>query len=333
MTSPLIINKTEQLRNLISDSESIGIVVGENQSIDTMAAALGLYLALADSGKSVQIVSKREPIVELSNLVGIDKVRKSFEGKTKLLTISVPYREGEIEKVSYNIEEDKLNVNLFAEENGISFNEQDIEYIRKGSSPSLLITIGVATNEELREVANVDNTIKTIHIDTNPMSSLEGDVVLIDPSFSSLSEIVTEMALDLGLRLDIDASQNLLDGISYATRNFSLPATSAYAFEAAGYLMQNGARRKTREERKATSFSPQSQGQIQEIDREEQILDSLRQEQRKTPSVLKNERMRDFDMSSSDSGPIEEVERETGSDVPTDWFMPKVFKGSKKTNQ
>ena len=332
MTSPLVVNKTDTLRNLLSESDSVGIVIGENQNIDIMAGALGLYLAILESGKTVQIVSKKDPIVELSNLVGVNKIKKNFEGKTKILTISVPYREGEIEKVSYNIEEDKLKVNLFAEENGISFSENEIEYLRKGSSPSLIFTIGVQNNEELKGFA--DSGVKTVVIDTNPLSSVEGEVSLVDPSFSSVSEIVCQVIMDLGLRSDIDVSQNLLDGITYATRNFSLPTTSAYAFEAAGFLMQNGARRKSREERKP-SFSQNDSV------REEQILNKLRQEQRKSPPPsfsLNNERLKDFDASSlvsanEDAPSIEEVEREVSSDVPSDWFMPKVFKGSKKGNQ
>ena len=93
MGSALITNQKEQIKEIIDSSESIGIVVSENQDIDIVAAALGLYLVLKSNGKNVQVVSKKEPTVEVSNLVGIDKVSKSFAGSTKILTISVPYRE------------------------------------------------------------------------------------------------------------------------------------------------------------------------------------------------------------------------------------------------
>src|SRR3989344_1194000 len=189
----LIKKQAGLVRELLDSSSDIGIIVGENQNIDTMGAALGLYLILAQDGKNVQVVSKKEPTVEISNLFGIDRVAKSFEGATRILTISVPYREGEIEKVSYNIEENSLNVNLFAEENGISFSEKDVQYIKKGSSPSLIITIGVRNDAELNGFVD-PKSVKTIHIDINPLNSLMGgDVVIIDPSFSSLSEIVAEL--------------------------------------------------------------------------------------------------------------------------------------------
>ena len=243
--SALITNQREQIRELIDSAESIGIVISENQNIDTAAAALGLYLVLVSQGKNVQVISKKEPTVEISNLVGVDRIRKAFEGKTSLLTISVPYREGEIEKVSYNIEDTRLNVNLFAETTGITFSEKDIEYIRKGSTPSLIITLGVLDESELLGMVDLKN-VKSIHIDRNPLNALEGDVLIIDPSFSSLSEIVTKLIIELNLGYDVDSFQNLLDGITWATRNFTSQTTSPHAFEAAGFLLQNGAKRKER---------------------------------------------------------------------------------------
>ena len=243
MNNSIISAARGQLDQLLNDASSIGIIVGENQNLDTMGAALGLYLSLNSAGKSVQVVSKKEPIVELSSLFGIDRVSKSFSGTTKVLTISVPYREGEIEKVSYNIEGNKLNVNLFAEENGINFNENDVEYIRKGASPSLIIAIGVTDEAELAALVD-PKSVKIITIDKSPLNSIQGDVTLVDPSFSSTSEIVAALIRELNLMGDPDVFQNLMDGITYATRNFTNPSTSALAFEAAGFLLSNGAKRK-----------------------------------------------------------------------------------------
>ncbi len=83
-----------------------------------------------------------------------------------------------------------------------------------------------------------------INIDRNPLSPLMGDVAIIDPSFSSVSEIVAQVILEMGYMMDPDAAQNLLDGVLFATQNFTSPTTSAYAFESAGFLLQNGAKRK-----------------------------------------------------------------------------------------
>ncbi len=340
MSNVLISNQKEQIRELLDSATSIGIIIGENQNIDTVAAGLAFYLILRSQGKNVQVISKKEPTVEISNLFGIDKVAKSFEGATHILTISIPYREGEIEKVSYNIEENSLNVNLFAEENGISFSEKDVRYIKKGTAPSLIITIGVQNDSELNGLVD-PKSVKTIHIDINPLSGLMGgDVVIIDPSFSSLSEIVATLAKELSFISDVDAFQNLMDGIVYATRNFTVSNTSSYAFEAAGFLLQNGARRK--EKKSESGRDLRAQGFVgKPQDRNNNFPRSVNQFQPRQQPITnypsKNTRESVIDPISDNSSAIDSLQEVipsdvTSKDVPGDWFLPKVFKGSRKGN-
>lgn len=344
MNKSIVSQEKDVLSNAFLQAQSIGIVVGDNQTVDTMGAGLALYLSLKETGKNVQIVSGKSPLVELSNLFAIDKVASQFSGSTNMLTISVPYREGEIEKVSYNIEKDKLNVNLFAEENGITFSEQDIQYIRKGSAPSLIVTVGVSSLDLLQGLFDASQA-QIINVDNQSINTMFGNIVLVDSQFSSVCEIVSELIKELSMPNDSDIAQNLMDGISYATRNFSLPTTSAYAFEAAGMLLMNGARRKGRDERSnninntnSTNITRPQQPQPRNFPTEEQILNQLRQVQKNSVPQVKNERMQKVEPSFNNnppaetSGSIEDVEREVSTDVPDDWFLPKVFKGSKKTN-
>jgi len=311
--NPLILNKKAEISSLFQDNDSIGIVVGENQTLDMLAGASSLYLSLNASGKKMQLVSIKNPIVEFSNLVGVDKISRAFDGNIKTLTISVPYHEGEIEKVSYNIEGNKLNVNLFAEEKGISFKEADIKYIKKGAVPSLIIAIGVASNDEFSALIGEASSTKVISIDINPLNALDSDIALVDPSFSSISEIVAELLIQFSFEVDIDIAQNLLDGVVSATRNFSHPKTSPFAFQIAGILMQQGALRK---------IENRNQNQNRNnFPKEEHILNRNAQTQNR---VAKSENFR-RDMPNSQ--PV------SSSDVPKDWFLPKVFKSSKKHSQ
>ncbi len=355
MSNSFITHQRDQIQELLGSTSDIGIVIGENHNLDMVASGLALYLLLTSSGKNVQIVSKKEPIVEFSNLFGIDRITKSFEGNTKTLTISVPYKEGEIEKVSYNIDQDRLNVNLFAEEGGISFSEHDVEYIRKGSSPSLIITIGVSSEDELSGIVDL-KAVKTILLDKNPMNTLVGDVSVIDPTFSSFAEIVTNIAIEADLGTDIDAFQNLMDGVTYATRNFTAQNTSAYAFESAGYLLQNGARRKDKSERqnvKRDTFpkeehfldqKPQQnnrpkqaenanneinrQGNNEVIFQEESIQEDS--QFNNEPVEISSQEPATEDMELGQNDPKKEASMQ--EQIPDDWFLPKVFKGSKKGN-
>src|ERR1700744_3126041 len=91
----------QRLKDTIAKSNSIGIAVGQNPSIDEMGGALALYLLLKKANKQVSIASPTDPIVEISSLVGIDRVQRSLSGSSGDLVVSFPYQEGEIEKVSY----------------------------------------------------------------------------------------------------------------------------------------------------------------------------------------------------------------------------------------
>lgn len=258
-----ILQQKQQIQELLGSAQGIGVVLSQNQTMDKVAAALSIALALQDSGKNSQIVSLKEPIVEYSSLVGIDQIRSSFTGSTKTLTVSFPYKDGEIEKVSYNIEGDRLNVNLFAETNGINFSEKDIRYIRQGSAPSVVITIGVSDPSELGGLVDPATT-QVITIDNSASNSQFGNIIINDASSSSLSEMVAKLAEILQLQLEFDVAQNLLDGVMSATQNFTSPKTSPLAFEMAGVLMQKGAvRRMQKPENRHADTSLQMLGKQQ----------------------------------------------------------------------
>src|SRR5690349_11233300 len=103
-------NTLQRLKDAIAKSNSIGIAVGHTPTIDEMGAALSLYLLLRNANKRVSIASPADPIVEISSLVGIDRVQRNFGGDAGDLVVSFPYKEGEIEKVSYTLENNFLNI-------------------------------------------------------------------------------------------------------------------------------------------------------------------------------------------------------------------------------
>src|SRR5438309_113175 len=93
-----------KIKDLLSRHNQIGIIMSKNPTVDTAAAGLGLYLAISQMQKQVIAVSPTPPTVEISHLVGIDKIKSSLGMEGGDLTVSFPYKEGEIEKVSYTLE-------------------------------------------------------------------------------------------------------------------------------------------------------------------------------------------------------------------------------------
>ncbi|HSA84055.1 MAG TPA: hypothetical protein VLF20_04170, partial [Patescibacteria group bacterium] len=102
-------NIVQQIKDAIAKSNSIGVVVGQNPNLDDMAATLSLYLLINQLGKKVVVASPKTPLVEVSSLVGINKVQTNLGGDAGDLVVSFPYAEGEIDKVSYTLENNFLN--------------------------------------------------------------------------------------------------------------------------------------------------------------------------------------------------------------------------------
>lgn len=242
--NPQISQEIDFLQDLLLNNSEVGIIVGSHQTIDTMAAALALYLSLSNSGKQAQIISLKDPIVELSSLVGIDKVKRTFVGNTTKLVVSLPYKKGEVEKVLFTEAPQTINFHLTAapDKSITPFDLKDVRLNWEGGAPSFIISIGIATIDELSQVVDI-NAVKIVNIDNYPQNTRFGDVVLVDDSFSSLSEISGKIIKELNLPQDRDIAQNLLDGVLFATRNFTKPNTSPFAFETASAAMYQGAQR------------------------------------------------------------------------------------------
>lgn len=296
----------EKIKDLLSKNESIGIAVGKNPGVDEMAGALSLYLALSGVGKKATVVCSTEPIVELSSLVGIDKVRKSFEGDaTGDLTVSFPYKEGEIEKISYTLEDGKLNILVKAGENGLNFNEKDVDYKRTGGAPGLVFVVGTPRLSDLGTAFDMEvlKDSKVINIDYKPDNQGFGDIPLLGRNASSVSELVANFMTSLDLNIDVDIASNLMAGIIAATDNFQDPKTSPLAFETAAALMKKGAVRKTEDSKKGvvedSFFTPKPQSAAPSFSKA-----AFGTEEKKEGTKLDE------------------------NNPPDDWLAPKIYKGS-----
>lgn len=300
----------DKIKELLAKNESIGIGVGKNPGVDEMAAALSLYLSLIAVGKKVTVACPTGPIVELASLVGINKVKNSFDGEgSGDLTVSFPYKEGEIEKISYTLEEGKLNILVKAGENGLSFNEEGIGYKRGRGAPGLIFVVGTPRLSDLGKVFDPEalKDSKVINIDYKPENQGFGDIPLIGKNSSSVSELVASFISSIELKIDFDIASNLMAGLISATNNFQNPKTSPLAFETAASLMKKGAIREVKDTKKNV------------IEEDSFFTPASNAAHAKSPSFSKT------------TIGTEEKKAEIKLDEdnpPDDWLAPKIYKGS-----
>lgn len=346
MDQVLFLRNRDNLNRILSENSEIGIILPERHTVDVVAAGLALLLSLNASGKNVQIVSKGIPLVEYSNLFGIDKLKKVFDGKVRKLTISVPYVEGEIEKVSYDKDEEKrrLLVNFIAEENGITFSESEVEYIKKGTVPSVVICLGIINPNQLDGIVDVKlGATKFIVINNNPEKDMHGEVSYQEGIFSSISEIIGKIIALHGFVIDQDIAQNLLDGIISSTNNFTHDRTSSTAFEVTGVMMRSGAKRRRDIGRQNMQKSAGLENLVKFDNRNDTRNDARSDNRRdesnrdkQKESVFTHQPAQPFEdveeappqAAAADVQPVEQKE-EKKEKIPSDWFVPKIYKGNK----
>ncbi|HYK08010.1 MAG TPA: hypothetical protein VEW42_00750 [Candidatus Eisenbacteria bacterium] len=346
-------NLFQRLKELIENNQTIGIMVAPNPSFDGLAAGLGLYLSLKQMNKNVSIVCPTDPTVGVSSLVGIDKLQKSFSGVGGDLVVSFPYKEGEIEKVSYDVDGGKLRIVVKAGAQGLSFNQSDVNFQQGGAAPSLVFFIGVADMGQVGFTKTPGTTI--VNIDNKSTNTKYGDVVHVNEKFTSLSEEVADFLtlLEPQIELDVDTSQNLLSGILAATNDFENGAGSYLAFEMAGILMKKGAiRSASGSVARPTStqmptnnyFPPQQQAPVaqpvapmmQPVQQPQQVFQPAApvqqpvQEQRVEQPQQVYQPMQQQGTMQSPAAPVQQapVQNIQNDQPPADWLAPKVYKGS-----
>jgi len=306
-----------------------------------------LYLSLKAHGKNVVIASPTEVIVELSSLVGIDKVATALSGEKGDLTVSFPYQDGEIEKVSYTLENGSLNIIVKAGVNGLSFSEKDVQY-KRGTGPiEVLFVIGTPRLSDLGNLFDPEALKSTtvINIDNKTENQGFGEIALVSPASSSVSEQIASLVFSLSLPLELDIAQNLMSGIMFGTDNFQSPKTSVLAFEMAAELLKKGAARQTRQKpkqqfqdafsqfgqpkapqrtdfpaqnRDARGFRPRPVGQQPQFNRGQQ------QQPRFAPAQNFPSRQ----VSPQFVDQKETQKEDENQETPPDWLTPKVYKGS-----
>lgn len=341
--SNLNTEQINQARSLLEEVKSISILVGANPSIDSVAAALSLYLSLSANGKMASLACSTPMTIEYNRLIGIDKIANSINGQSgRNLIISFPYQEGSIEKVSYNIENDTFNLVIEPREGFPVITPEMMQYGFSGGSTDVVVTIGAAKLEDLDSLYSNNQTLfaekPVINIDCSIQNTNFGKINLIDTTLSSNSELILTLFSHFGLSFESDIATNLLTGIMEETDNFTSPTTSASTFEAAAICLKNGARKEKPEESlpvqmpqfvKPTVPSPLSRKQS--IPSSKPVMpfgESPKPFSTKQPPTFQQPPVKQKTPPVKQTPPTPSLRESTHPETPPDWLKPKIYKGS-----
>ena len=306
----------------LTTAQSLVIILPVNPDLDKVAASLSLYLSLKKVGKAVSVFCSSQMKVEFSDLVGIDQVKTSLgEGN---LTIVFDYVEDSIEKVSYNIENNKFNLVVQPKPGFPPLASDKVEYRYSGTATDLVFLMGIGSPSELAEMKsqsgiNFDEG-RLVNISLQSGASRIGRGDLVVPNASSFCEVATRIIAQLRLPIDQDIATNLLSGIDRATDRLSSVKAGAGTFEAVGFCLRAGGRRLSVATSKPVSLNQSPSAMKAPVG---------------TSSVVKPQGDRagqpKVDSHRPASGPVVNGQVSVGKAKPSpDWFEPKIYKSDSK---
>ena len=237
-------SQLEKVIETLQNYNSGVICLGENPSIDSVAAATSLYLGLTQLGKNVSIASSTA--IE-SEIVGTEKIQSELTTSGDNLVISFPYTEGSIDKVDYFIQNDKFNVVVTPRPGTPALDSKVVNFSTAGGTVEFIIVIGVSTLRSLgvlyTENLELFKQTKIINIDRSLTNAYFGTANFVNRNVSSLSGLALTILNTMNVEIDKEIATNLYAGVLDATKTFSTPSTNASTFETSASLLKAGAKK------------------------------------------------------------------------------------------
>lgn len=295
----------DELKGKLDQAQKILILLPKNPLFDYVAAALSLSLALEQSGKNVSVVCASPMTVEFNRLVGVDRISDKLQGTD--LVISLNYPPEQIERVSYNDDNNRPNVVIQPKSGAPALSSNLVSFSFVGGSVDVVVTLGVKNQNQLN-LGEIDLSGSfVIDLDTDPSNPQFGHLNIIDSEASSVSEMVAGLIEGLRLPFDMDIAQNILAGVWRQTQGLSSTRVGADTYETAALCLRAGAQK------------PVDLGGS----RKDSFFAS-REERKQPPKVQEKKTFpREEVETKAEEKPVESTKQ-----PPADWFEPKIFKGS-----
>ncbi len=235
----------EALASVFEQAKNIVCFIHPQATYDAVAAALSLQLAGESSGRSVEVVCEDPMRVEYSHLVGIDRVQQTVGNRD--LIVSFAYTEDQVDKVSYNVDENNQRFELVIspKTGGKTLDPSTIDFRRAGMNADIVLLFGYHAFDELGEIYKKEkytiDSAFTVVVTQSAIPSYAKMHLTLQPEQLSYSEMIYFMIRQLQIaEIQDDLATNLLSGMEYATERFLSPNINARTFETIANLMRRG---------------------------------------------------------------------------------------------
>lgn len=320
----------------IDQSHNILIILPQQLTIDTAAAGLSLFLSLKQylsksENRNVAIVCGMPMTVAFQRLYGVDQISSQMGSKN--LVISLKTNPDNIEKVSYDSDDQSFNLVIETKPGIPRIDKGLVDFNYRGINADLIIAVGLENPDQAGTLYSQDKSIfenKNVIVVSSGMRSTKfGNIAnIIDLQTSSTSELVAKMLQFLKMPVDGDICTNLIAGIESATNNFVYKSL-ADTFAMVSWCMRQGGRRNhlTSPINQQLGFDPNSFIKANEnkvisnpflsVDNVANITSGQENLENKQAQVPQAPFVNDI-----------KANPDPAQQVPQDWFNPKIYRGN-----
>ncbi len=230
--------------SIIEAANSFLVLLAKKPFFDQVAAGLALFLSLREK-KETTISCPTPMTVEFNRLVGVNKISSELGSRNLTIKFS-DYNANNIERVSYDIENEEFRLTVVPKQGVASPRKEQVRLSHSGVSADTVLLVGGTNESHFPSLGSRDLVgMKMVHLGTRALSVPSGrEIISLARPAAAVSELVTTLIKESGLALDTDIATNLLMGIEVATNNFSSPEVTADTFDVVAELMRAGGQRK-----------------------------------------------------------------------------------------
>lgn len=254
-------DQQKQLVAKLKDAQNVLVTVSKNPSVDQLAAAIGLTLALNKLDKHATAVYSGQTPSTIEFL----KPEETLETNTdSLRDFIIALDKSKADKLRYKVEDQV--VRIFITPYRTSISENDLEFSQGDFNVDVVVALGVKEQVDLDDAIEAhgrilhDATVSSIAIEGQPEL---GTLNIVNPEASSLCEVVTKLISQLDKEiLDSQIATALLTGIVAMTDRFSNDRTTPNTMSLSANLMAAGANQQLIANELAEPAKPAAQTEV-----------------------------------------------------------------------
>lgn len=240
------LSQTQQLSNLLNEAHHILIALPSETKTDAITAACAASEFLISQGKHVDVVCDNFTLPKkLEFLAGTNDIRPRLPHIQKFL-LSIDVADSGVEELSYDIRDQKLHIFITPKTGRLS--TENIQTAQSQFRYDLILTFGAPDLNSLGGIFTRNTDLffsqPIVNFDTSLANESYGQLNMIDPQTSSVSELFAKIVVAQDKHLVSSTMANLLlTGMIAKTQSFKSEHVKPQTLALASTLIDLGADR------------------------------------------------------------------------------------------